>query len=116
MADVRKLVDQIVNHSRKEESRELATTMQAAMARSILGGEEHPQNRGVKTAGFHVLLGAQMPAVLVEVGFVSNRDEARDLGSASHRNKLATAIADGVNRYAETLGRAVQATAAHPER
>ncbi|MDE2971429.1 MAG: N-acetylmuramoyl-L-alanine amidase, partial [Acidobacteriota bacterium] len=91
MADVRKLVDQIVNHSRKEESRELATTMQAAMTRSILGREEHPLNRGVKTAGFHVLLGAQMPAVLVEVGFVSNREEARQLRSASHRNKLASA-------------------------
>lgn len=116
MADVRKLVDQIVNHSRKEESRELATTMQAAMTRSILGREEHPLNRGVKTAGFHVLLGAQMPAVLVEVGFVSNREEARQLRSASHRNKLASAIADGVHRYAETLGQVVRTTAAQNER
>lgn len=116
MADVRKLVDQIFNHSRKEESRELATTLQAAMAKSILGGEKHPLNRGVKTAGFHVLLGAQMPAVLVEVGFVSNREEARQLRSASHRKKIATAIADGVNRYAEMLGQAVQTTAAQNER
>lgn len=116
MADVRKLVDQIVNHSRKEESRELATTMQAAMAKSILGRENHPLNRGVKTAGFHVLLGAQMPAVLVEVGFVSNREEARQLRSASHREKVASAIADGVNRYAETLGQVVRTTAAQNER
>ncbi|MDE2711229.1 MAG: N-acetylmuramoyl-L-alanine amidase [Acidobacteriota bacterium] len=116
MADVRKLVDQIVNHSRKEESRELATTMQAAMAKSILGRENHPLNRGVKTAGFHVLLGAQMPAVLVEVGFVSNREEARQLRSASHREKIASAIADGVNRYAETLGQVVQTTATQNER
>ena len=116
MADVRKLVDQIVNHSRKEESRELATTMQAAMTKSILGRENHPLNRGVKTAGFHVLLGAQMPAVLVEVGFVSNREEARQLRSASHRKKLASAIADGVDRYAETLGQVVRTTAAQKER
>ena len=116
MADVRKLVDQIVNHSRKEESRELATTMQAAMVTSILGREKHPLNRGVKTAGFHVLLGAQMPAVLVEVGFVSNREEARQLRSASHRKKIASAIADGVNRYAEMLGQVIQTTAAQDER
>ncbi len=116
MADVRKLVDQIVNHSRKEESRELATAMQAAMTSSILGREEHPLNRGVKTAGFHVLLGAQMPAVLVEVGFVSNREEARQLRSASHRKKLASAIADGVDRYAETLGQVVRTTATQNER
>ena len=116
MADVRKLVDQIVNHSRKEESRELATTMQAAMTRSILGREDHPLNRGVKTAGFHVLLGAQMPAVIVQVGFVSNREEARQLRSASHRNKLVSAIADGVNRYAATLGQVVRTTATQKER
>ena len=116
MADVRKLVDQIVNHNRKEESRELATTLQAAMAKSILGRENHPLNRGVKTAGFHVLLGAQMPAVLVEVGFVSNREEARQLRSASHREKIASAIADGVNRYAETLGQVIQTTATQNER
>ena len=112
MADVRKLVDQIWNHTRKEESRELATTMQAEIAESILGGVKHPLNRGVKTAGFHVLLGAQMPAVLVEVGFVSNREEARQLRSSSHRTKLASAIADGVTRYAETLGQVVETTAA----
>ncbi len=112
IADVRKLVDQIMNHDRKEESRELATTIQAQIAETILGRVKHPLNRGVKTAGFHVLLGAQMPAVLVEVGFVSNREEARQLRSASHRKKMAAAIADGIARYAETLGQVVQTTAA----
>ena len=112
ISDVPKLVEQIMNHTRVEESRELAGTMQAAVARSILGREKHPMNRGVKTAGFHVLLGAQMPAVLVEVGFVSNRDEAKLLRSASHRGKLASAIADGVTHYAETLGQIPATTAA----
>ena len=101
-----------MNHTYVEESRELATTTQAAIARSILGREKHPLNRGVKTAGFHVLLGAQMPAVLVEVGFVSNREEARQLRSSSHRTKLASAVADGITRYAEMLGQLVDTTAA----
>ena len=112
MAEVRKLLDQIMNHTYVEESRELATTTQTAIAESILGRAKHPLNRGVKTAGFHVLLGAKMPAVLVEVGFVSNREEARQLRSSSHRGKLASAIADGISRYAETLGQLVQTTAA----
>ncbi len=111
-SDVPKLLKQIMNHTFVEESRELATTTQAAIAQSILGGVKHPLNRGVKTAGFHVLLGAQMPAVLVEVGFVSNREEARQLRSSSHRTKLAAAIADGVTRYAEMLGQVVETTAA----
>ena len=111
-SDVPKLLKQIMNHTYVEESRELATTTQAAIARSILGREKHPLNRGVKTAGFHVLLGAQMPAVLVEVGFVSNREEARQLRSSSHRTKLASAVADGITRYAEMLGQVVDTTAA----
>ena len=112
MADVDNLLKQILNHTWKEESREFATTIQARMVESILGRAKHAQNRGVKTAGFHVLLGAKMPAVLVEVGFVSNREEARQLRSASHRKKLAAAIADGVIRYTETLGQVVTTTAA----
>ena len=111
-SDVPKLLKQIMNHTFVEESRELATTTQAAIAQSILGGVKHPLNRGVKTAGFHVLLGAQMPAVLVEVGFVSNREEARQLRSSSHRTKLASAVADGITRYAEMLGQVVETTAA----
>ena len=111
MADVDNLLKQILNHTWKEESREFATTIQARMAERILGRTNHPQNRGVKTAGFHVLLGAKMPAVLVEVGFVSNREEARQLRSASHRTKIASAIAEGVIRYTETLGQVVATTA-----
>ena len=116
MADVDNLLKQILNHTWKEESREFATTIQAEMAESILGRVKHPRNRGVKTAGFHVLLGAKMPAVLVEVGFVSNRDEAKQLRSSAHREKLATAIADGIARYAATLGQVTRTTAAQSER
>ena len=116
MADVDNLLKQILNHTWKEESREFATTIQAEMAESILGRVSHPLNRGVKTAGFHVLLGAKMPAVLVEVGFVSNRDEAKQLRTPAHRQKLAAAIADGVSRYAATLGQVTETTDARNER
>lgn len=116
MADVDNLLEQILNHTWKEESREFATVIQAQMAESILGRVKHPLNRGVKTAGFHVLLGAKMPAVLVEVGFVSNSDEAKQLRSSAHRQKLAAAIADGITRYAATLGPVTQTTAAPSER
>lgn len=116
MADVDNLLKQILNHTWKEESREFATTIQTEMAESILGRVKHPHNRGVKTAGFHVLLGAKMPAVLVEVGFVSNRDEAKLLRDSAHRKKLAKAIADGISRYAGTLGQVTRTTAAQSER
>lgn len=104
MADMPKLIEQIMNNNRIDESRELAGAMQQAMSRRVLGKVDHPLNRGVKTAGFHVLLGAKMPAILVEVGFVSNRTEAKLLRTGSHRKKLATAIAEGVEFYLTQLG------------
>ena len=104
MADMPKLIEQIMNNNRIDESRELAGAMQQAMSRRVLGKVDHPLNRGVKTAGFHVLLGAKMPAILVEVGFVSNRTEAKLLRTDSHRKKLATAIAEGVEFYLTQLG------------
>ena len=49
-------------------------------------------NRGVKQAGFQVLVGASMPNVLIETGFLSNTSEAKLLGQSSYRQKIAQAI------------------------
>jgi len=49
-------------------------------------------NRGVKQAGFHVLVGASMPNVLIEAGFLSNKNEAKLLGQSRYREKIAQAI------------------------
>jgi N-acetylmuramoyl-L-alanine amidase len=57
------------------------------------------ENHGVKQAPFHVLAGARMAAVLVEVGFVSHRDEARLLATPAYQERIAAAIADGVAAY-----------------
>ncbi len=53
-------------------------------------------NRGVKTANHAVTRNSLMPAVLVEVGFISNADQAKLLTTASHQNKAANAIAEGI--------------------
>ena len=49
-------------------------------------------NRGVKQAGFHVLVGASMPNILIESGFLSNKIEAQLLGKSRYRQKIAQAI------------------------
>ena len=60
----------------------------------------HPgPNRGVKRAGFHVLIGTIMPAVLIETAFISNRDEARLLASTSFQQKVARGIANSVDEF-----------------
>jgi len=60
--------------------------------------------RGVKGARFVVLREAWMPAVLVEVGYMSNRQEAGRLGTSAYRQAVAQAIAEGVVNYARTVG------------
>tara|TARA_B100000315_G_scaffold183671_1_gene172594 strand:+ start:234 stop:1706 length:1473 start_codon:yes stop_codon:yes gene_type:complete len=49
-------------------------------------------NRGVKQSGFHVLVGASMPNVLIETGFLSNKNETKLLGQSRYRQKIAHAI------------------------
>jgi len=57
--------------------------------------------RGVKSAGFYVLKGARMPAILVEVGFITNRDEEEKLKDHAYRDKVADSIAKGILTYRE---------------
>jgi len=56
-------------------------------------------SRGVKQAPFRVLVGAAMPAVLVEVGFLSNAEEESLLAGADYRNRVAAALAAAVERF-----------------
>jgi N-acetylmuramoyl-L-alanine amidase len=63
----------------------------------------HPgPNRGVKQAGFRVLIGAIMPAVLVELGFMSNSGEARMLGTSEFQQKVAWGLAQAINKFFDT--------------
>ncbi len=64
-----------------------------------LVGQVPQFDRGVKRARFAVLRLSKVPAVLVECGFVSNSPEAKLIGQASWRNKLAKSIADGIDSY-----------------
>ena len=57
------------------------------------------RDRGVKQAPFVVLTGATMPAILVEVGFLSNPSEARNLASPERQQRLAEAIAEGIQEF-----------------
>jgi len=62
-------------------------------------------DRGVKQAGFYVMRGARMPAILVEVAFLSNKKEERMLNQDSFQNKVVDAICDSIASYREWLTR-----------
>lgn len=93
-------VDRILNGLRNDfylrASSDLAEVVQSQLASFHSG-----PNRGVKRAGFRVLVGAFMPAVLVEVAFISNPREARDLATENFRARVADALAVAVDRFFE---------------
>jgi len=93
--------DMAQNEHLRESSR-LAAAIQGGL-RSIHPGTD----RGVKQAGFRVLVSAFMPAVLVEIGFGSNRADSAWLTSAGGQSELAAAIADAVVRYLADYDRKV---------
>ncbi|MEK6760135.1 MAG: N-acetylmuramoyl-L-alanine amidase [Deltaproteobacteria bacterium] len=61
------------------------------------------QDRGVKQAPFRVLVGATMPAVLLEVGFISNAQEEKGLSSGRDQGLIAVSIADGIAGFRQIL-------------
>lgn len=62
------------------------------------------QNRGVKQARFYVLRNTAMPSALVEVGFLTNVNDARILADPSQRSRIANAIAQGILQYLRASG------------
>jgi N-acetylmuramoyl-L-alanine amidase len=56
-------------------------------------------DRGVRPAPFWVLVGTQMPAILIETGFLTNKKEASRLNNSLYQKRLATGIADGIDSY-----------------
>ncbi len=77
-----------------EYSNELATLVQRNMVWGVQG-----YDRGVKQAGFYVLRGAFMPAILVEMGFISNPNEEALLASSEYQERLARTIFEGIKRF-----------------
>ncbi len=98
MKELDALVGRILKESKSTESRRLAQLIQA----QLTSGKQ-VKNRGVKHAPFVVLIGTKVPAVLVEVGFISNPQEGKKLTTKAYQRQLATSIAKGIEQYIKNL-------------
>ncbi len=95
----------------QQESSFMAETVLDSMTRSL-----SLVPRGVKQAGFYVLGGAPMPAILVEIGFLTNRKEERKLGTPEYREAVARAIYAGLADYKRRHDQRVSTARALPVR
>jgi N-acetylmuramoyl-L-alanine amidase len=103
ISDLQDLTHKIALHEKLDESKEFAARIQGSLftftSRNVAG----EKNRGVKKAPFVVLIGANMPSVLAEIGFLTNSREEALLKKPEYRQKLAEALFRGLSRYAESL-------------
>jgi len=86
------------------ESRELAETVQSKLVQHFQQNGHLQANRGVKQAPFIVLIGANMPSILTEIGFLSHSQTERSLAEEEVREQVAEGLFNGLAAYLHSLG------------
>ena len=100
--DLKDVLEKIALRDKIDESREFASRLQTSLY-TLTKASATTKNRGVKKAPFVVLIGAQMPSVLAEIGFLTNASDEALMRKTEHRQKIAEALYKGIAAYAETL-------------
>lgn len=113
--ELQDLVKRITLQDKVEESREFAGRVQSSLY-SVWSRSGNPaRDRGLKKAPFVVLIGATMPSVLTEIGFLSNPREEGLLKKPEYRQKIAEALYRGIAQYVESLSHSALASAGHED-
>jgi N-acetylmuramoyl-L-alanine amidase len=97
------IVRKIALNNKLDESRDLASVVQTSLYRRLRNHNTSTRDRGVKQAPFVVLIGAEMPSVLAEVSFITNKSEAALLRTWSYRQQIAHALYEAVLKYLQSL-------------
>jgi N-acetylmuramoyl-L-alanine amidase len=100
LADMRRLLDGVYADARRDESHQLATVVQQCLYKNLRKTDSGLKNWGVKRAPFIVLVATDMPAILAEVGCISNEKEAAMLRTPEYRQAIAEALLEGIRGYA----------------
>lgn len=105
-SDIREMSDssksvflESLNRPRITASHKFAIDVQAGLLQSTRSKYKDTKDSGVREGPFWVLVGAQMPSILVELGYVSHPEESRRLYSKDYQQLLANGIANGINAY-----------------
>jgi N-acetylmuramoyl-L-alanine amidase len=105
MGQMKSTLGKIVQNSKILESRDLADKIQGNLVKSLSRNYSAVGNLGVRGGPFWVLIGGEMPSVLVEISHLSNAAEEDRLRSPAYRKQVAQGIYDGILEYMRALGK-----------
>ncbi len=94
MDEEMRILSSMLQSGYMKESEELANLTQVELNKRL-----STENRGVKQAGFYVLVGASMPNVLVEIGFISNRKEEKKMKTEAYLNDVTESLYQGLRQF-----------------
>ena len=102
ISDLQFILSDLTQNSKLEDSISLAHRLHTSVV-SHMGQRYGPvKDLGIKKALFYVLVGARMPSVLVEMFFITNKTEGRELTRSAYQDALVDALFDGIKKYQET--------------
>ena len=108
LSDLQDILSDIMRNSKINESSRLAERVHKSIDNGFSESHFALKDMGVKQAPFYVLIGAEMPAILIEIAFISNPEDAKLLGDEQFIVKLAGQISDGISQYANANVASVQ--------
>lgn len=114
ISDLDSILKDLMQNAKVSESTRLASYVQQRTLFQLRKKNHALRNKGVKKAPFYVLLGADMPSILIETGFISNRNECRRLMDPEYQDHICQGIVDGIKRYIQTIN--PMAVGREPER
>ncbi len=103
VGELKDLIQSITLNDKITESQTLARDIEAPLFAQEAAVNPVARDRGIKRAPFVVLIGASMPSVLAEIGFLSNPRDERNLGKPEYRQKVADALYRGISQYSRSL-------------
>ena len=99
ISDLQTILSDLMKNAKIDESSRLAGHVQEALIRKLKPIYSRIEDKGVKQAPFYVLLGAEMPCILIEAAFITNPRECRRLNTAGYQEDMADAIVNGIQHY-----------------
>jgi N-acetylmuramoyl-L-alanine amidase len=105
IGEMQDTIKKIVQNSKILESRDLAEKIQRNLVKWLSLRYAPVQDLGTRGGPFWVLIGGEMPSVLVEVSHLSNSQEAEKLASPAYRKEVAQGIYEGILEYMRSLGK-----------